>query len=252
MHHPPDLNLASSYIPACLCTLKCALAFSFFVLSPVRGWIGLCCLVLVDRILWNHSHTAILDVNAVVVSLLGGLMVMHTRVDGVHTVMHLAVVGVWILSSALQIVGATRLNRAYEVVLGACCVTVLSCLHQQQERTEMLALRVFVYVVANITLPYLSVMMQQYDIDTYVNVCRTMLILLGEPEIASVWVITYVLCIGYQMRGVPAARKQQCDCDDDGETGPPSSSSGSVVVIQDEAALLREALASRRGFSRET
>lgn len=254
MHHPPDLNLASSYIPACLCILKCAFAFTLFVFSPVRGWIGLCCLVLVDRILWNQNHTSILDVNAVVVSLLGGLMVMHTRVDGLHTMVHLAVIAIWMLVSALQIVGATRLSRAYEVILGACCVTILSCMHQTQERTELLALRVFVYVVANITLPYLCVMMQQLDIDTYVNVCRTFLVLLGTPEIASAWVVVYILCMGYQIKAVPFCKKQpqQIYDGDDEEDQKVSVAASSSVVIPDEAALLREALASRRGFARES
>ena len=260
MHLPPDLNLASSYIPACLCVLKCALAFVLFVFSPVRGWIGLCCLALVDRILWNQSQTTILDVNAVVVALIGGLMVMHSRSEGLHSVMHMAVIGVWMLVSAPQIVGITRINRAYEVVLGGCCVTILSCLFQAQERTEMLALRAFVFVVANIALPYLGVMMQQYEIDTYVNASRTLLILLGEPEVACAWVVVYILCIGYQIRATP--KKQTYTSQEptsivihQPKSAPalPQSSPNnpSVSVIQDEATLLREALASRRGFSRD-
>ena len=255
MHFPPDLSLASSYIPACLCVLKCTLAFVLFVFSPVRGWIGLCCLLIVDRILWNQSGaSSILDVNAVAAALVGGLMVMHTRADGVHTMAYVAVSAVWSLTSALQVVGLTRLNRGYEVLLGACSVTVLSCLYQAPERTEFLALRAFVFAVANTTLPYIGVMMQQYhDIDTYVNVCRTLLVILGELEIACGWVAVYILCIGYQIRsGGSAVTKRQRS----------SYETPTAVVVQtqqasqqpacesppDEAALLREALASRRGM----
>jgi hypothetical protein len=255
MHHPPDLNLASSYIPACLCVLKCTVAFVLFVFSPVRGWIGLSCLIVTDRILWNQHQTLILDVNAVVVALVGGLMVMHARSDGVHSVMHVAVIGCWMLVSAPQIVGATRIHKAYEVALGACCVTILSCMYQHQERTEMLAFRVFAFVVANVTLPYIGVMMQHFEIDTYVNASRTMLILLGDPEVACAWVVIYILCIGYQIRGFPkktSLLSQEPVASYPSKQAPalPQPATGNVAVAgQDEAALLREALASRRGFS---
>ena len=245
MHNAPDLNLASSYIPACLCLLKCSLAFILFILSPVRGWIGLSCLLMVDRLLWNMH--AVLDVNAVCVALVGGLMVVHTRADGIHTVACMAVVGVWALVSALQILGLAKLHRSYEILLGACAVTLLSGLYQAQERPEWLALRVFVFVVANTTLPYLGVLMLQPDIDTYVNACRTLLVLLGDLEIAAGWVVVYILCIGYQMRAPKRVLKGAY------AEAPPPAQSVSVMIqsppapVQDEAALLREALATRKG-----
>lgn len=201
MHHPPDLSLASSYIPACLCLFKCTIAFILFIFSPVRGWIGLFSVLCTDRILWNQAaNSTILDVNAVCVALVGGLMVMHARADGVKTMIHFVITGAWILLSSLQVLCATRLHRAYEVLYAAAAVSALSCLYQMPERTELLALRSFIFVVANVTLPYLGVMLQHQDIDTYVNACRTLLILLGEPEIASAWSVVYVLCIGYQIK----------------------------------------------------
>ena len=310
MHHPPDLSLASSYIPACLCLFKCTIAFVLFIFSPVRGWIGLCSVLLTDRILWNQStnSSTILDVNAVCVALVGGLMVMHARADGLKTLVHFGITGAWILLSSLQVLGAMRLHRAYEVLYAAFAVSALSCLFQTQERTELLALRSFVFVVANVTLPYLGVMLQQHEIDTYVNACRTLLILLGEPEIASAWTVVYILCIGYQIRGVSSGgggRRQamvkssynnhhqqyyyypnhqspyydeeqpvplhedgdQCSSSSKQQSQPTPSSiiaisaaaSGNTSistsaslpaasVASEEAALLREALASRRGF----
>jgi hypothetical protein len=201
MHHPPDLSLASSYIPACLCLLKSTLVFILFIFAPVRGWITLIGVLLSDRILWNQSaNSTILDVNAVCVSLVGGLMVMHARSDGVKTLVHFGITGMWILLSSVQVLGLTRLHRTYEVLFAAFSVSVLSCLYQAQERTELLALRSFVFVVANATLPYLGVMLQHPNIDTYVNACRTLLILLGEPEVASGWLTVYILCMGYQVR----------------------------------------------------
>jgi hypothetical protein len=308
MHHPPDLSLASSYIPACLCLFKCTVAFVLFIFSPVRGWIGLFSVLLTDRILWNQSaNSTILDVNAVCVSLVGGLMVMHARADGLKTLAHFAITGAWILLSSLQVLGATRLHRAYEVLYAAFAVSALSCLYQAQERTELLALRSFVFVVANVTLPYLGVLLQHQEIDTYVNACRTLLVLLGEPEIASACAVVYILCIGYQLRGTGSAAASSASCgiarrgqngsakyysashqspyfDDDEQplhsvtmiedgmmtvggskqqtlghlTNPSSSSSSSSTGLaaggtpspsaSEEAALLREALASRKGF----
>jgi hypothetical protein len=261
MHHPPDLNLASSYLPACSCILKCTAIFVLFILSPVRGWVGLASLMLVDRILWNQHHIALLDVNAVVVALAGGLMVAHARLDGVHSVLHLAVAAVWMLFSAPQIVGLSRVHRSYEVILGGCCVTVLSCLYQAKERAEILALRSFVFMVANVTLPYLGVMMQQHEIDTYVNACRTMLVLLGTPEMACAWVVVYFLCIGYQVRGAPRKQEESSQPQEDptsvvvhpSKPSPPlPQTNGTPSVVPDEAALLREALANRRGFNRDS
>jgi hypothetical protein len=243
MLHPPDLNLASSYIPACLCILKSTAAFVLFMVSPVRGWIGLWCLLTVDRILLNQSNSAILDVNAVIGALVGGLMVMHTRADNPSNMAAVAVVALWIAVSASQIVGLSRFGRSYEIVLGACCVTLLSCLHQAPERPELTALRACTFVLSNIILPYLGVVLQHSDIDTYVNACRTMLFLLGEPEEASAWFAIYLLCVGYQFRSVVPKRTYN--------TPDPV-----VVVVNktpalpeaDEQSLLREALATRRGF----
>ena len=271
MHHPPDLSLASSYIPACLCLLKSTAAFVLFIFSPVRGWISLFCVLLTDRVLWNQSaNSTILDVNAVCVSLVGGLMVMHTRADGVHTLAHFGVTGVWILLSSLQILGITRIHRAYEVLFAACAVSTLSCLYQAQERAELLALRSFVFVVANSTLPYLGVMLQHPDIDTYINACRTLLILLGEPEIASAWVAVYILCISYQVRntGVGCVKRSHVPKYQSPYYEEDSQQHHSNVMLivdnhnedfsqptatpppqtTDESALLREALASRKGF----
>jgi hypothetical protein len=195
--------------------------------------------------------------------------------------------GVWILLSSLQILGIAHLNRTYEVLFAACAVSILSCLHQAPERTELLALRSFVFVVANATLPYLGVMLQHPEIDTYVNACRTLLILLGEPEVASSWVAVYIICIGYQVRNsAPSVVHGPCnhskktmikypqsyyknpagdDCDEEtsydcadyavfatkqplaaqpAAATPPSS----TTTASEEAALLREALASRKGF----
>lgn len=242
MHYPPDLNLASSYLPACLCILKSMLLFLLFVLSPVRGWIGLCCLLALDRILWNHCSHLILDVNAVLFALAGGLMVMHARVDGVqNSVLEIIIVVLWQLVSASQIVGLSRLPRAQEIVFGACCVSMLSCFHQAAAGVEILALRTFVFVLFNVTLPYIGVMMQ-HEIDTYANISRTMPFYLSGPEASAAWLAIYLLCIGHQVR-----KRTQLHDDDEAPViavhkSPPETPEPSV----DESVQLREALASRR------
>ena len=236
------------------------MAFALFVASPLRGWIGLCCLGVVDRLLWNNSQTTILDVNSVAISLVGGLMVMHVRASGVHSIMHMAVFVVWVLATIPQIVGASKLHRSYEVILAACCVAMLSCTFQAQERTEMLALRAFVFVVINIALPYIGILVQQYETDTYVNVCRTLLILLGEPEVACFWVVVYALCIGYHIRQTkkkdeyaPSSLEDQLSYSIQAAKSAPVLPSIPGQTAEDPASLLREALASRRGggFARD-
>lgn len=258
LHHYPDLSLASTYIPGCLSLLKCSLAFAAFCLAPIKGWIGLCCLLIVDRILWNNNGGQwwIMDVNAVSCTLVGGLMISHDRTTAIHMpIANIAVEAAWALVSALQVTGVTRMPRSYEVLLSACAVTVLSCLHSQHERIELMALRAFVFVMANTILPYLAVMLQQHDGDTSVNnICRTLLIMLGEPEAAAAWTVVYMLCVGYQVKNgkegassskrcmammMESAYQQQQSC---------AQSQGGGGTDQSDAeaqALLREALARR-------
>ena len=275
---PPDLSLASSYVPACFCLFKSMACFFIFLFSPMRGWIALVSLLFTDRILWNQNINVsmIIDVNAVCVALVGGLMVMHARESGVRSIIvQLGIIAMWILLSALQILGTFKLPNSVEVIAAACCVSVLSCLFQSKEVGEIMALRSFVFVMANVILPYLGVLLQNTEVNTYVIICRTMPILLGVPEIAGAWVVVYVICMGYQVRksrakqfrdnyshGSPEPtmmnnnnniannqQQQQSICNSTAvchSNNLAASSSSSV----EEANLLREALA-RKQFTRE-
>ena len=252
MHQPPDLSLASSYVPACFCMVKCLFCFILFLFSPVRGWIAMVSLLLADRILWNqYNNITILDVNAVCVSLVGALMVMHAREDGVHSVTQLGIIAAWTLLSALQILGTTKLPSSVEVVAAACCVSILSCLFQAREIGEVMALRSFVFVMANVVLPYLGVLLQNAEVTTYVIVCRTLPILLGGPEIACAWVAVYVLCMGYQVRN---SRGKQQRYSPEPHAIPPTQQSvctsstacHSLSSNSEDASLLREALARKQ------
>ena len=243
----PDLSLASSYVPACFCIFKSMFCFILFLFSPVRGWIAIVSLLLADRILWNqHNNITILDVNAVCVSLVGCLMVMHAREEGVRSVMQLGIIAAWALLSALQILGTAKLPNSVEVVAAACCVSILSCLFQAREIGEFMALRSFVFVMANVVLPYLGVLLQNAEVNTYVIVCRTLPILLGGPEVACAWVVVYVLCMGYQVRN--SRTKQQRYSPEPTLIAPQPSSctSSSTACHTEEASLLREALARKQ------
>lgn len=248
----PDLSLASSYVPACFCLFKSMFCFVLFLFSPLRGWIGLVSLLFTDRILWNqYTNVAILDVNAVCVALVGGLIVMHAREDGVHSVMQLGVISVWGILSALQILGVLKLPNAAEVIAAACSVSILSCMFQAREIGEIMALRSFVFVMANVVLPYLGVLLQNNEVNTYVIVCRTMPILLGGPEIACAWVAVYVLCMGYQVR-VSRSNKRSSHGSPEPQTISPQLSSCSSTAashsttLSEESSLLREALARKQ------
>jgi hypothetical protein len=260
MYVPPDLSLASSYVPACFCIFKSMTCFFIFLFSPVRGWIALASLLFTDRILWNQNITSsIIDVNAVCTALVGGLIVMHARESGVKSFVQHGVIAVWVSLSALQVLGTLKLPGAVEVITAACCVSVLSCLFQPREFSEIMALRSVVFVGANVVLPYLGVMLQNSEVNTYVIVCRTMPILLGCPEIAGSWVAVYMLCMGYQVRnskvkqfrcgythGSPepqtsnASNQQQSVCNSTAVCHPPNA------VSSEEANLLREALARKQ------
>jgi hypothetical protein len=254
----PDLSLASSYVPACFCVFKSIVFFILFLLSPVRGWIALVSLLLTDRILWNqYSNLSLLDVNAVCVALVGGLMVMHAREDGVRSVfIQLGITAAWGLLSALQILNAAKLPTATEVIAAACFVSTLSCLLQPREIGEVMALRAFVFVMANVTLPYMGILLQTTDVDTYIIICRTLPILLGGPEVACAWVTVYVLCMGYQVK-LSRGKPQQQQRYEHGSPEPKivqqeeSTCSSSTVfyssaVSSEEASQLREALARKQ------
>ena len=254
MHTTPDLSLASSYVPACFCIFKSMFCFILFLFSPVRGWIALVSLLLADRILWNqYNNITILDVNAVCVALVGCLMVMHAREDGVRSMAQLGIIAVWTLLSALQILGTARLPSSVEVITAACCVSVLSCLFQAKEIGEVMALRSFAFVMANVVLPYLGVLLQNTEVNTYVIVCRTLPILLGGPEVACAWVVVYVLCMGYQVKNSRGKQLQQRYSPEPqiGNIVPQQSSCTSSAtchsnLASEEASLLREALARKQ------
>ena len=260
--HTPDLSLASSYIPACLCFIKSIFVFILFLFSPLRGWIGICSLLVTDRILWNRLNP-IIDVNAVNFALAGGLAITRARENGVDSLFRWAVIAPWGLLCGLQVLGATRLHRSVEIIFAACAVSILSCMHQDIDPPEILALRAFVFVVSNIALAYLGIMLCDDYSDSYIHISRTLVLLLGDWKASVGWAAMYLLCVGYQIRAKayvspeeylhpstppPVQHYAESNCD----IVMPSklqaistvSSSGSMA---DETGLLREALA-RKGF----
>ena len=236
--HPPDLNLASSYIPACMCCGKSLGAFICFMFSPVRGWIALASILCADRILWNR-HNPIMDVNAISSALVAGLMVVHTRFDGVRSNFEYAVILPWMLLGALQVLGVSKLPRSYEILYAACAMSLLSCTFQRRDENEIVALRSFVFVMSNVVLSYMGIMLMSDDhYDTYVYLARTFLILLGDWRIVTAWLAAYMLCLGYQFRMQKAAKHEEA---------AHASPDESKARCSEEAGLLREALA-RKGF----
>ena len=268
--HTPDLSLASSYIPACLCLLKSLVVFTCFLFSPLRGWIGICSLLVTDRVLWNKINP-IIDVNAVCFALAAGLAIARTRTDGVHTnpLFHFVLIGPWAIMTGLQILGVTRLSRTYEVMFAAGAVSALSCMHQAIDIPEVMALRAFMFVVSNVSLAYLSILFVDDYSDTYIHVCRTLVILLGDLRVAAAWMSVCMVCVGHQIHSnsvfatvnsssFPTAQSpvplQQCvmtSCHPpESDTTLLKSCSSTLIPVVDDAGLLREALA-RKGFSRE-
>ena len=226
----------------------------------MRGWIAMCTLLVTDRVLWN-KHNSILDVNAICTALVGGLMVARTRSDApTATVVGIIFTVAWMLVSTLQVLGVTRLHRTYEVLMSALAISILSCVFQGQEASEIMAIRSFMFMTANVALPYMGIVLfHQPDADSpsCVIVCRTLPILMADSELAGGWVVVYMLCIGYQAQrinnnGGSVIRPSSLACYDgkpevvvvvaEKPSAPlPSSSSG-----DDSAQQLREALARKQ------
>lgn len=244
--HPPDLNLAASYIPACTCMGKSLIAFIVFIFSPIRGWIAIASVLCVDRILWNRVNP-IIDVNAVCSAMVAGLMVVHTRIDGIHSDLQYVVIAPWLLLSALQMLGATNVSKACEIICAACAVSILSCTYQRADEKEIVSLRCFMFVFANTVLSYVGIMTEEFT-DTYVSISRTMLILLGEWHVASVCVVTYLLCMGHQLRSKSAKRAGPLPTAVYEEPACGNNINSTSSSCSEEAGLLREALA-RKGFT---
>jgi hypothetical protein len=256
--HTPDLSLASSYIPACLCLLKCTFVFILFLFAPLRGWIGICSLLVTDRILWNRLNP-ILDVNAVAFALAGGLAITRMREHVVDSMFHWVVILPWGVLTGLQIIGATRLNKSTEVIAAAMAVSILSCMHQDTEPPMILALRAFAFSVGNTVLAYLSIVLMDDYSDTYIHVSRTLVLLLGEWRVSLGWLACYFFCMGHQIRSkhcIPEPQHLSSVCVKECAAYPdivcdnptPSKLLAPAQPV-DETGLLREALARKGKMS---
>jgi len=248
--HTPDLSLASSYIPACLCIFKSTVVFTLFLVAPVRGWIGICSLLVTDRILWNRLNP-ILDVNAVAFSLAGGLAITRLREHVVDSLFAWAVIVPWGVLTALQVLGVTRWNKSVEIIFAAMAISILSCMHQDVEIPSVLALRAFAFTVGNIVLSYLGIVLMDDCSDSYVHICRTLVLLLGEWRVSLGWLAVYLLCMGHQIRSkhcaapepipfhnAPQYTEPACEIITPSKLLPPTPT-------VDEMGLLREALARK-------
>jgi hypothetical protein len=133
-------------------------------------------------------------------------------------------------------------------------------MHQAIDIPEVMALRAFMFVVSNVSLAYLSILFVDDYSDTYIHICRTLVLILGDLRVAAAWMSVCMVCVGHQIHSnsvfataAPATVPlQQCvmtPChppEPDTTLLKPCSS----TLVVDDAGLLREALA-RKGFSRE-
>lgn len=254
--HTPDLSLATSYIPACLCVLKSALVFFLFLFSPLRGWIGICSLLVTDRILWNRLNP-ILDVNAVAFALAGGLAITRMREHVVDSMFQWFVIVPWGILTGIQVIGAARLTRSTEIIAAAMAVSMLSCMHQDTEPPMILALRAFAFTVGNTVLAYLSIVLMDDFSDTYIHISRTLVLLLGEWRLSLGWLAFYFICMGQQIRNKHFAASEPqyltAICVKECASYPSVECDSAVtpgkllapVQTLDETGLLREALARK-------
>lgn len=222
-----DLNLASSYVPAFLCLLKCLVLTSLaYALVPVGGLCALGLVLLFDRVFWGSDF--ILDVNAVVLAVLWGQVANHERHHfGFRTPVVPLLSVVWCaaaLGLSVYQVGMPLRTELYCYMALAACVSI-----------TYMALEPYSYCVARTFVYNVVVLMQVYwHISTgreeplVLTLFRYGFVLLAIPVPACMGALGCCVAIAMRWRPqVPNAAQAEPD-------------------VETAAAVLREALASRK------
>lgn len=222
-----DLSLASSYVPAFLCLLKCLVITSLaYVLVPVGGLCVLGLILLLDRVFWGSDF--ILDVNAVVLSVLWSQVANHERHQfGFKTPLFPLMSVVWCFAAvALSVyqTGVHLRSELYGYMALAACLSI-----------TYMALEPLSYCVARTLVFNMAVLLQVYwhisagrDEPLVLTLFRYGFVLLAVPVVAFLGALGCCVVMALRWRPQPCPSVQ---AEPDVETA---------------AAVLREALASRK------
>lgn len=188
----PDLNLASTYIPACLCCLKSIFLVIIFLFIPQNEYIILASLLLFDRLIFNHNYI-IIDVNAICFTALMCLIVNEYRHESVYV--QWLKYGVFSISSLLSLLQITNITTLWQSVeLMHLCMIIPVVLHVSipDESYEIKCFRVLCFVAGNIITSYSYVYVQEWPPVYYIIISRTILIMLLDTYLFPVWTIFYI------------------------------------------------------------
>jgi hypothetical protein len=222
-----DLSLASSYVPAFVCLVKCLLITSLsYVLVPIGGLCVLGLLLLLDRVFWGSDF--ILDVNAVVLSVLWSQVANHERHHfGFRTPVFMLLSVVWCCAAvALSVyqTGVHLRSELYGYMTLAACLSI-----------TYMALEPFSYCVARTLVFNVAVLLQVYwhiasgrEEPLVLTLFRYGFVLLAMPLAAFLGALGCCVVVALRWRPHTGASVQ---AEPDVETA---------------AAVLREALASRK------
>ena len=219
-----DLTLASSYLPAFCCLAKALLmaSLAYFIL-PIGGLTFLCVVLQLDRLFCNTDF--IVDVNAVVASVLACLAVNHERAhNGIHTTTSTVLSAAWAKLMILQLSRPVARQRT-EMCLYAALVVAMSCTHHPPEVFSYVVARTTGYAALVLTHIYWHTATSQ-DEPLTLTAARYAHVIVGAPLVACAGSLGAGMLLAYRWHARPT------------QPGDPQPDV--------EAAALREALASRK------
>jgi hypothetical protein len=219
-----DLNLASSYVPAFVClskSLLCCVLAAYLI--PIGGFSALCAFLLLDRVFMNSDF--ILDVNAVVASVLWSQVACHERfTTGLHTPAHMVLAVGWIAAAMCQLSRPGTVKSKYELYFYVFCCVFVSITFQSLEPLSYRLLRTVGFNIAILVQIYWQVAAQSEEL-LVLTVLRHGSIMVVPPFMAFIATAAPVLFIAMRWKPVHVVKEETQDI---------------------EAAALREALANRK------
>jgi hypothetical protein len=222
-----DLSLASSYVPAFVCLVKCLSIVSLgYVFVPLGGLSVMGLALLLDRVFFSSDF--ILDVNSVVLAVLWALVSNVQRNQfGFHTVASLVLSVAWCCVAVAQLLRPGLLRNMSElyvyVVLGA----LVTMTFMPREPFAYGAARVFGFDFAVLLQVYWHISVG-YEEPLVCTLFRYGFVLVAPPLVALVGAFASCVVVAFRWRPQVAA------------------AAASEPDVETAAAVLREALASRK------
>jgi hypothetical protein len=223
-----DLSLASSYVPAFVCIVKCLVVSSLaYLLLPLGGISALGVFVLMDRVFLNSEF--IMDVNAVVFATLWSQLANHERLlHGYRFQGSVVLSAAWCAVALVQLLRPSTLRGKSELYVYAVLAICVAATHVPREPFAYVAARTFAFDLAVLLQIYWHIAVGQ-DEPLVLTVFRYAFVLVAAPPLALLG--SLCCCVVVALRWRPPAAQAVARDDQD---------------VEAAASVLREALASRK------